>query len=222
MTLTYSDATLLEGLIGAPFLLAGADPLVVANSLMLLAFPACGLAFFYAAWRLTGEPDAALIAGLVGAWYPFHAEHYSHLELQWVMFVPLAIVAGLRLLADPRAATGVRFGAAVTAQWLASMYLGVMLLSLLMAAGLQGAAVIATDAVISIGIGFAKVSVFGLAGAIGAKEIAIALLMGAMAFPGAFLARALVEHLSVRMHTALLDAVVLAGGAVMLYGAATR
>ncbi len=33
---------------------------------------------------------------------------------------------------------------------------GVILLSLLMAAGLEGAAVIATDAVISIGIGFAK------------------------------------------------------------------
>jgi hypothetical protein len=82
--------------------------------------------------------------------------------------------------------------------------------------------VIATDAVISIGVGLAKVSVFGLAGAIGIKEIAIALLMGAMAFPGAFLARALVEYLSVRMHTALLDAVVFAGGAVMLYGAATR
>jgi hypothetical protein len=98
---------------------------------MLLAFPACGLAFFYAAWRLTGEPDAALIAGLLGAWHPFHGEHYSHLELQWFMFAPLAIVAGLRLLADPRAATGFRFGAAVGAQWLASMYVGVMLLSFL-------------------------------------------------------------------------------------------
>ena len=131
MTLTYSDATILEGLIGAPFVLAGADPLVVANGLTLLAFPACGLAFFFAAWRLTGAPDAAFLAGLLGAWYPFHAEHYSHLELQWVMFVPLAIVAGLRMLADPRPATGLRFGAAVTAQWLASMYLGVMLLSFL-------------------------------------------------------------------------------------------
>jgi uncharacterized membrane protein YfcA len=99
---------------------------------------------------------------------------------------------------------------------------GIMLLSLLMAAGLQGAAVIATDAVISIGIGLAKVSVFGFAGAIGPKVLALALLMGAMAFPGAFLAKAMVRHLSVRMHTALLDAVVLAGGAIMLYGAATR
>jgi uncharacterized membrane protein YfcA len=99
---------------------------------------------------------------------------------------------------------------------------GVMLLSLLMSAGLQGTAVIATDAVVSIGVGLAKVSVFGIAGAIGGKELALALLMGAMAFPGAFLAKSMVRHLSVRMHTALLDLVVIAGGAVMLYGAATR
>jgi hypothetical protein len=131
LTLTYSDATALEGLLGAPFVLAGADPLLVANVLTLLAFPACGLAFFYTVWRLTGEPDAAFLAGLVGAWYPFHAEHYSHLELQWVMFAPLAIVTGLRMLAQPRVATGLRFGAAVSAQWFASMYLGVMLLAFL-------------------------------------------------------------------------------------------
>jgi uncharacterized membrane protein YfcA len=99
---------------------------------------------------------------------------------------------------------------------------GVMLLSLLMAAGLQGAVVVATDAVISIGIGFAKVAVFGVAGAIGVKEMAVALLMGAMAIPGALFARAMVQHLPVHLHTALLDAVVIAGGAVMLYGAATR
>lgn len=96
---------------------------------------------------------------------------------------------------------------------------GVMLLSMLMAAGLQGAMVIATDAVISIGIGVAKVSVFGLAGALGAREIAIALLMGAMAVPGAFIARAMVERMPLRVHTAILDAVVIAGGTMMLTAA---
>jgi hypothetical protein len=131
LTLTYSDSTFLEGLLGAPFVLAGADPLMVANVLTFLAFPACGLAFFYAGWRLTGDPRAALVAAMIGAWYPFHGEHYPHLELQWVMFVPLAIVAGLRMLAAPRWPTGLAFGAAVAAQWLASMYVGVMLLSFL-------------------------------------------------------------------------------------------
>jgi uncharacterized membrane protein YfcA len=99
---------------------------------------------------------------------------------------------------------------------------GVMLLSMLMAAGLQGAAVIATDAIISIGIGIAKVSVFGLAGVVGAREIAVAVLMGLMAIPGAFIARALVDRLTVRVHTVILDAVVIAGGAVMLTAALTR
>jgi hypothetical protein len=131
LTLTYSDATVLESLLGTPFIVAGVDPLVVANALTLLAFPANGLAFFYAAWRLTGDPRAALVAGLVGAWYPFHAEHYSHIELQWSMFVPLAIVTMMRMLAAPGWRTGLLFGASVAAQCLASMYIGVMLVSFL-------------------------------------------------------------------------------------------
>ena len=131
LTLTFSDSTFLQGLLGTPFVLAGVDPLIVANALTMVAFPLCGVAFFYAAWRLTGDPYAALVAGLLGAWYPFHTEHYSHLELQWVMFAPLAIVGGMRLLADPRPRTGALFGAAVALQWLSSMYLGVMLVSFL-------------------------------------------------------------------------------------------
>ena len=47
LTLTYSDSTILEGLLGTPFVLAGVDPLLVANGLTMAAFPLCGLAFFY-------------------------------------------------------------------------------------------------------------------------------------------------------------------------------
>jgi uncharacterized protein len=99
---------------------------------------------------------------------------------------------------------------------------GVVLLSLLMASGLQGAAVIATDAVISIALGMVKIAVFGTAGIIGAKVLAFALLIGAIATPGAFLAKALVERMPVRFHTAILDAVVLFGGAYMVLSALIR
>ena len=51
---------------------------------------------------------------------------------------------------------------------------GVILLSLLMAAGLEGAAVIATDAVISVATSLIKISVFGLAGVVSAQVIAFA------------------------------------------------
>ena len=99
---------------------------------------------------------------------------------------------------------------------------GVILLSLLMAAGLEGAAVIATDAMISVGVSIIKISVFGLAGVVTAQVLAFALLIGAIALPGAFLARAFVERMPVHIHTAILDVDVIAGGVVMIASAARQ
>jgi uncharacterized membrane protein YfcA len=99
---------------------------------------------------------------------------------------------------------------------------GIILLSLLMAAGLEGAAVVATDAAISIGIGLTKLAAFGLAGVVTAKVIAVALLIGAVAFPGAFLAKALIARLPMQVHAAILDAMVAGGGAVMIVNAYVR
>jgi uncharacterized membrane protein YfcA len=96
---------------------------------------------------------------------------------------------------------------------------GIVLLSLLMASGLQGAAVVATDAVVSMAIGLAKIAVFGFAGIVTAKVLAIALLIGCVAFPGAFLARRLVERMPIHVHTAILDTVVIGGGAMMIFAA---
>lgn len=93
---------------------------------------------------------------------------------------------------------------------------GIILLSILMAAGLEGAAVVATDAVISIAMAVVKISVFGLSGVITPQVIALALLIGVVAFPGAFLAKKLVEHLPVKVHTAMLDAVVVIGALAMI------
>jgi uncharacterized membrane protein YfcA len=96
---------------------------------------------------------------------------------------------------------------------------GVILLSLLMAAGLQGAAVIATDAVVSIAIGAVKIAVFGLAGVVRPQVVAVALLIGLSAFPGAFLAKIIVERLPLHIHSVILDTVVMFGGAMMVFGA---
>jgi uncharacterized membrane protein YfcA len=110
---------------------------------------------------------------------------------------------------------GAGYGAAVGG----TVGAGVILLSILMAAGLEGAAVVATDAAISIAIGIVRLIVFGVAGVVTAQVIAFALLIGLIALPGAFLARMLVRHLPIHVHTAILDAVVLIGGAVLVAGA---
>jgi uncharacterized membrane protein YfcA len=99
---------------------------------------------------------------------------------------------------------------------------GVILLSILMAAGLEGAAVVATDAAISIVIGLVRFAVFGAAGVVDAKVLAFALLIGLIALPSAFIARALVTRMPVHVHTGILDAVVLIGGGFLVVGAFGR
>jgi uncharacterized membrane protein YfcA len=99
---------------------------------------------------------------------------------------------------------------------------GIILLSLLMAAGLEGAAVIATDAAISIAIGAVKIAVFGMVGVVGPQVIALAVLIGIVAWPGAFLAKALVDRMPIHLHAAILDSVVLCGGSFLVIGALMR
>jgi uncharacterized membrane protein YfcA len=98
---------------------------------------------------------------------------------------------------------------------------GAILLSLLMAAGLQGAAVVATDAAITIVVGIVKISVFGVVGVVTPQVLALGLLIGAIAFPGGFLAKALLARMPIKVHTAMLDAVIILGGLVMI-GTALR
>ena len=49
-----------------------------------------------------------------------------------------------------------------------------------------------------------------------AQVLAFALLIGCIGVPGAFLAKAFVERMPVHIHTAILDAAVIAGGLVMI------
>jgi hypothetical protein len=49
--------------------------------------------------------------------------------------------------------------------------------------------------------------------------IAFAFLIGIVALPGAFLAKAFVQRMPVHVHTAILDAVVLLGGVFLVWGA---
>ena len=97
---------------------------------------------------------------------------------------------------------------------------GVVLVSVLMAAGLTGAAVVATDAAITVALTIVKVAVFAAGGLLGRTELILGTAIATVSVPGALVARWLVERLPVKIHTALLDAVVVLGGATMLWNAA--
>jgi hypothetical protein len=127
-TFAYSDATLLQGFIGAPFILAGADPLLVSNAILLAGFPLVALAFFALGWRLTGDPRAALLTAILGAMATLRFEQYSHVEMMLTPFIPLSIVALVDLVLRPSRRRGALLGLLVVGQWLSGMYLGLMLL----------------------------------------------------------------------------------------------
>lgn len=93
---------------------------------------------------------------------------------------------------------------------------GIVLLSILLASGLHGPAVIATDAGVSLALGLAKTALFQTAGALPPSSWAMALLIGVVSTPGAFLARRLTRRLPVHVHSGILDAVVVAGGLALV------
>jgi uncharacterized membrane protein YfcA len=173
-----------------------------ATIIVAAAFPTCMLG----AWgytTLTGKGALLVIGGMM------------------TLSVPLrrfALHLGLRFSEKGLAAASFVWGVIVGG----TSGAGIILLSILMAAGLEGAAVIATDSAVSIAIGVVKISVFGVAGVVGAQVIAVALLIGLSAFPGAFLAKVIVERLPVHVHTAILDAVVVFGGTMMIVEAFRR
>ena len=91
-----------------------------------------------------------------------------------------------------------------------------MLLSILMAGGLEGSAVVATDAGVSLLIGVVKTLVFQTAGALPWSSWIMALVVGVCALPGAFIARALTKRMTLTTHTLILDAVVIVGGSLLV------
>jgi len=166
---------------------------------LIAAMPTC-IVSAYGYTKLTSAGALLVIGAMLMATVPFR-----------YFLKHRAVAFGDRGLAVGALGYGAAVGGTVGA--------GVILLSILMASGLDGAAVIATDAAISIVIGCARLIVFGVAGVVTAQVLAFALLIGLVAFPGAFLARRFVERMPIHVHTAILDAVVLIGGAVMVAGA---
>src|SRR6185436_17540332 len=126
-TLTFSDAMLLEGMLGAPFIWAGVPPALVYNLLLLAGFVLSGMAMFVLAKHVTGQTGAALVAAAIFTVAPYRVDHFMHLELQWAMWMPLAFWAIHRTFEQPVWRPGLLAGVFVWLQIVSSVYYGVFL-----------------------------------------------------------------------------------------------
>ncbi len=125
-TLAYSDHLLLPALVTAPVFLLTRSVVLCYNLVLVLSLLASALAMFALVRALTGSTVAALGAGLVWGFWPFHFAHLIHLQLQGMYFLPLAFLFLHRLIATTRRMDAVWLGVAVGLQAVASVYIGVI------------------------------------------------------------------------------------------------
>jgi uncharacterized protein len=85
---------------------------------------------------------------------------------------------------------------------------GIILISLLMSLGVT--------AVIALIVGLVKIGTFQTYGQLPLESWALAALIGISGIPGAFVAKWISERISVKVHTGLMDAMVVIGGAVLI------
>ena len=135
LTLTYSDSLVVPALMSAPLFWVGVHPVVIYNLLLLSGFVLSGVTMFLLVRALTGRADAASIAGAIFALYPYRYEHYSHLELEMTMWMPLALLGLHRALARGRLRDGLATGLAFALQTLSSLYYGCFLAVYLVVVG---------------------------------------------------------------------------------------
>src|SRR6185436_6757511 len=125
------DAMPLEGIVAAPMVWAGMRPVLVHNLLLLGAIGGSGLAMFALARHLTGSRGAGLLAGIVFAFAPYRFEHIMHMELQWTVWMPLALLALHRALETGRWKYGLATGACLALQMLSCIYYGIFLATII-------------------------------------------------------------------------------------------
>ena len=162
-----------------------------------------------------------LPACLLGAW------GYTRLDARWVALllgvfllasIPLRRAlqrARLRLGARGEVVAGGAFGVIEGGM----TGTGVILISMLMAAGVQGAALIATDAVVSTVMSLAKVLLFGGVSRLDATLAITGALVGLCTAPGAFVARAILRRMPQQIHLRVMEVVVVCGGLGFLWRA---
>jgi hypothetical protein len=125
--LSYSDAVLVQGLLGTPLLALGLPPMLVHNLVLLGGMCASGIGMCALARHLTKNEPASILAGVVFAFAPYRFGHIMHLEMQWAVWSPWAFWALQKTVESGRLKYGVLTGVFAALQLMSCVYYGLFL-----------------------------------------------------------------------------------------------
>lgn len=95
---------------------------------------------------------------------------------------------------------------------------GILVIPMLLGAGLAGPALLATDAAIAVLVNVVKIAAFGRLEALDLPLFVAAVAMGLCTVPGTWLAAWIVRRTDIRIHTAIMEVIVMAGGGAIALG----
>ena len=95
---------------------------------------------------------------------------------------------------------------------------GMLIVPMLMGLGFAGPALLATDAAIAVAVNLFKALVFGAMDALTLPYFVLGLVLGLCTVPGTACAAWIVRRTSLRLHTMLIEGLILLGGTLMLLG----
>ena len=125
-TLAYSEANILEGLIGAPaYWLSGGNPWLTLNVVMLAAFASAYIGAYLLLKYLCGDRRAAAAGAVLYAFCPYVMSHLPHIQLLFTGGIPLAMLLVHRVADAPSLRRGIFLGLALAAQALSCAYYGI-------------------------------------------------------------------------------------------------
>lgn len=112
------------------------------------------------------------------------------------------------------------YGIGATYGFLASLIVGagMLIVPMLMGIGFAGPALLATDAAIAVVTNLFKSMVFGALDALSIAHFVLALILGLCTIPGTACAAWIVRRTTLRLHTFLIEGLILVGGTAMVAG----
>jgi len=120
--LSLSEHLLGLSVIATPLQWLGAAPITAYNTVFLASFPLCAIAAHALAREITGRHDAAAVAGLAYGFNPYRLSQISHVQMLWVFWTPLALLALHRYARGGRVRWVVAFAVMWIGQALSNTY----------------------------------------------------------------------------------------------------
>ena len=123
LTLGYSEAMIVQGVMAMPILAAGGSAVLAYNLVLMAGLALTGWAFCLLVRRWTGSWAAGYVAGSLAAFNAHVLTRLPHLQTQHVEFVALMLFLLDRLVVSRRLRDAVWLGVSFALQGLTSVYL---------------------------------------------------------------------------------------------------